>query len=190
MKLNNLEKCITLFTIILICIAGISQYRIKNNINNKIQQLLSSHSGSYHKVFPASYKKIARENKIFVDLYDNDDIILTYDFEDVPTVMNLGKDFHKDFTKRLKKENLNFKIVTYHNYEDQKREKMISEGKQGSCIMSTDETQEYDTFITDTENCLTNVCVIDNKNKRYTLINRKNMNDVINILKEVDSQTN
>ena len=105
-------------------------------------------------------------------------------------VMNLGKDFHEDFTKRLKKENLNFKIVTYHNYEDQKREKQMREGKQGSCIMSTDETQEYDTFIIDTENCLTNVCVIDNKNKRYLLINRQNMDYIIDILKEFNSQTN
>lgn len=190
MKLNNFEKCIVLFTVVLICIAGISQYRQRNNINNIIlNNILQNQFGSHSKDFPANYKKIAKDNKIFEDLYDNDDIILTYDYENVPLEINMGKDFHKDFTKRLKKENLNFKIVTYNNYEKRKRDK-IARGEQENCIMSTPETQEYDTFLIDTENCISNVCIIDNKNKRYTLINRKNMDYIISVLKNYNKQTN
>lgn len=194
MKLNYFEKSLVLLVIFLISLAGISQYHINNNMNNinkKIKKLVEKSSGKNQETIPENFKKISKDNHLFENLYNTDEVILTYSYEDVPMEMNMGKDFHNDITKKLKQENLKMKVIPYQNYIDMKQEINSKNGNQNEgCTMQTSEDQEYNKFLMQTETCLKNVCIVDNKNKKFTIIARKDMNYIINAIKDYEQSQN
>lgn len=189
MKLNNFDKCIAILVVILVCIASITQYKNSKNITRNINELLQIRNKESTYEFPENYKTLSKEYNIYKDLYNNNDVILAFGYEDIPLKLHMGKDFHDDFIKRLKKENLDFKIITYKNYKDIKQEMIDKYGSRNEgCMMDNGLPEEYNSFLNDTEECLYNVCVIDNKKHQYTTIERDDMDYIIESLKNITQE--
>ncbi len=126
---------------------------------------------------PTNISQLSKKYNVYTDLYNSDKPILVYGYAKYALVKKMGTKFHKELQSRLEQENLDFKVVTYKNwqqYDEQIEEDnaAIYEGDESKCLMENPSVQELDSIRDLSTNCLLNACIIDVKQNKYILMDR------------------
>lgn len=190
MKLNIFDKILIVLVIILIGIAGHNIYKYNTPMNKQIRELIKPRIGKVHpQKFTINLKDLSKKYHIYEDLYNTDETIITFGYEDRPMELGYGKDFHDDFLKRLKEENINYKVVPYHNYEDIKQDIIKQKGNANTgCSANNGLEEDLNSLIKETETCLINICLINNKKSEFILISRQEIDFAIKTFKELSEE--
>lgn len=192
MQLNPGKKIMIVIVTILVGLAGFNIYNNNTPTKRELRELRKGIIGFSPEEIPKDFKNISQKYNYYEDLYNTDEVILTFGYEDKPMTLGYGKDFHDDFLKRLKKENIDFKVVPYHNFQ-QIKEKIIEEkgNTNEGCSMDNGLKEDLKTLVAKTEECLINICLINNPKGEFIMLNRHNMDYAINVLKKYsNNETN
>jgi hypothetical protein len=175
MQLNKFEKIIIVLVLILLFFAIVIS--IKNLYNAKTITKYARLNSYVTAIIPSNLKNQSKKFKLFEELYNSNDKIVTYAIETNTLNRKDNQEFDKTFKEKFNKSNLNYKLITYNNIEKIKNEykaKFDNPSQEvPSCGYSSETEKEFDDFIKNVEKCLINVCIIDNKNNTYTTISRE-----------------
>jgi hypothetical protein len=188
MKLNNFDKSIIIFTVILVAITTFML--IKNYVfmkDNSIHLQLNSYNTT---PLSQELKTQSKKFQLFEDIYNSDGKIITYAIETNTLDRKNNEKFDKDFQEEFNNKNLaDYKLVTYKDIDKIKEEYLIKNKdivpETTGCGYGTLNEKEFDEFMQNVENCLINVCVINNKNNTITTITR-DKNYIFDVLKKLN----
>ncbi len=186
MKLNIIDKSIIAVVAILIISAIVSTIKTSNSIP-VVPQFIGETSPKT-KAVPDNILELTDKYNAYQELYKSDKPTLVYGYNKFNVDEKYNKIFHKKLTKKIAEQNIKFNILPVENHEDQSS-RIIAETKEktGTCSPQTD--KDFDALINTSENCLEQACIIDMKNKKYTVIER-NIDTIVNTLREYNSAAN
>ena len=85
---------------------------------------------------------------------------------------------------RLKKENLNYKVLVYNDINKQIKQVKADNGLDvKACTISNPKTKDLGELFDIVESCSVNACIINTKKREYVMLNR-NENHILNELKK------
>ncbi len=188
MKLGRMEK-ITLAVVILLVITAIVSVTMKIRERNRltgmyVTEILTDET----KPLPEGIKTLSEKYKGYENLYSSDKKVLSYGYLQYTLDKKDGKSFHEELQSKLAKKNFNYEVITYENWTDydinlEKANKAVYEENSEKCLMENPSVQELDLLRDTSKECLMNVCIIDVKNNRYTVISR-DIDYIMTVLEE------
>lgn len=174
MKLNTPKKIILGILVILIiwdlCIVVQKVLNYKHAI--KAQETLNI---ADKKVLNNEYLDISKKYKIYENIFQSKEPVLIYSY--TPGGLNKlqSEYFHEKLTTILKEKNIQHKIIAINNHDWENLKEDLDEkyiDNDATCTMVTKEQEQLEDFIDFANNCFSNACIIDTKNKTYTFISR------------------
>lgn len=188
MKFEKSEKIILGVIGILIIWAGFSVIK-ENNLPKYTQPIFIN--TTEEKVLPQNIRELSKKFGAYEDLYSSDTPTFVYSYTEWENPLGLNKKFHKELSEKLKEANLNYKYIVYKNWEDDtfditlKNRQYLSQSE--SCGPAEGEEKELEDFISLSQNCIQNACLLDVKNKKMTIIS-VDPDYIVEILKERNPQ--
>ena len=177
MKLDKIEKNRVIGLTILVAIAIVStifeQKKAIRNPNHHITYI--NETKSYD--LPEDIRELSENYQAYTDLYKSDKLTLVYSYTSYKSQLR-DKDFHKELSEKLANENFDIETVIYkdwHNdtFEIQLKNKDKIKNPKKGCGPTGDDEKQLGEFIDISQHCINNVCLVDVKNHKYTLISPK-----------------
>lgn len=179
MKLNIIDKSIIITLVFLITGAIISLY--KQHQQNKLPRLNIEPLYSVEYNIPAYAKTISKKYNIHPELFSSDKPTFVYSYNTNIINKNYDKNFHKHLKEKYEKAKLNYRYLAYKNWKEFDDSKiLLSKQKQqpkckNACFEEEKElgdTKEIKRIVEIANNCIKNICVIEMKKSKYTIISR------------------
>lgn len=173
MKLDKIEKIIISVLAVLIVTAILSNlYEHKKYLSNRIMPTYINITEEEE--IPQDIRELSQKYQTYIDLYKSDKPTLVYSYTTYKNSVGRDKNFHKKLSEKLKKENLNIETVVFKNWEDDSLEIGLKNSQYlnntESCGPSGPSEEQLKKFVDLSQRCINNVCLVDVKNHKYTLI--------------------
>ena len=150
---------------------------IVSSIPNAIKFIKSKQQKPDYYAIEMSLKKpfpsIAKKYNAYADMFEQTEPVLVYGFTQGHLSNRLSEVFDKDFNKLVKKENIQFKIIPYKNWEitaNVIKEKYID--NEATCSTVTKEQEQLESYLSFVTKCMTRACIVNTKNNKYILLDR------------------
>ncbi|MDE6137886.1 MAG: hypothetical protein K2F57_00280 [Candidatus Gastranaerophilales bacterium] len=183
MKLNKYEKIITGIIAIIILYSGILGYsRYKTMIQFHHLQAYINTTEEHN--IGNDIPELSKKYQAYENIYNSDKPIFIYGYNTHTFDKEDGLIFHEELTKKLENETINYKVISFKNWEDLHEELRVKyDPNSEGCTMESPDQTELNKILKLTSSCLINSCIIDSKAKKYYIISR-DIDYIVSVLKE------
>lgn len=183
MKLNKYEKIITGIIAIIILYSGIlgySRYKTMIQFNHLQAYINTTEEHNMGNDIP----ELSKKYQAYENIYNSDKPIFIYGYNTHTFDKEDGLIFHEELTKKLENETINYKVISFKNWEDLHEELRVKyDPNSEGCTMESPDQTELNKILKLTSSCLINSCIIDSKAKKYYTISR-DIDYIVSVLKE------
>jgi hypothetical protein len=175
MKLDKAEKItigVLLFLFVIAIISNIKNFKKTYNVFDFYIP------GTEQYDLPIDVTRQAQEYNEYTELYSTTKPTLVYSYNEFDLTADRNTKFHKELTQRLKQENLDENVLVYKNWEEDTDEVLAkhktseNQSSGSSCSLEEGDTK-LENFIKTAHHCIDNICILDVKNHKYTIISPK-----------------
>ncbi|MCM1339019.1 MAG: hypothetical protein NC191_05055 [Muribaculaceae bacterium] len=190
MKLDKVEKIVISAVALLIILTIIvkNHHDRQARIFGPVPIYINS---TEDKELPKNIRELSKKYHAYEDLYKSDDLTLVYSYYTDGTKTDRNQEFHNELTQKLEESGIKINTVTFKNWEDDtleislKNKEFIDET--ATCAPEEKEELLLKKYIEDAQLCINNVCLVNVKKHKYSLMSPE-VDYVVETIKEYSSK--